>query len=33
MKNTVVIIISSITVSAIGFGGAGGRQTSSEPPD
>jgi alpha/beta superfamily hydrolase len=33
MKNTLVTIVLAITVSAIGFGGAGGRQNASEPPE
>ena len=33
MKNTLVIIIFAITVSAIASGGAGGRQTDSETPE
>jgi alpha/beta superfamily hydrolase len=33
MKNTLVIVIFAITVSAIAFGGAGGRQTASEAPE
>jgi pimeloyl-ACP methyl ester carboxylesterase len=33
MKNTLVIIVLAISVSAIAFGSAGGRQTASESPE